>query len=151
MEKPRIVERGKKKEVPLKTYQDFQRNGIIEASVMAKMLNGVSTRNYSTVAEAVQDAYGIEKSSVSRHFVRASAHTLKEFEERPIDSYYPIIFIDGYAIGGDMMVIALGVDENGVKMVLLMRQGGTENAGTINSMFDDMKTRGMKKDRPYFL
>jgi transposase-like protein len=110
LEKPRIVTRGKhKKEVPLETYQNFQRNSIMETSVMAKMLHGVSTRNYRAVAEAVQDAYGIEKSSVSRHFVKASARALKEFDERPIDRYYPIIFIDGYEIGGDMMVIALGV------------------------------------------
>lgn len=149
LEKPRIVTRGKhKKEVPLETYKNFQRDEIMENSVMAKMLHGVSTRNYRAVAEAVQDAYGIEKSSVSRHFVRASAQALKEFDERPIVRYYPIIFIDGYEIGGDMMVIALGIDENGVKRALSMRQGGTENVGMINSMFDEMETRGLRKDRP---
>jgi transposase-like protein len=147
--KPRIVTRGsRKKEVPLESYRDFQNNSIMEASVLAKMLHGVSTRNYRAVAEAVQDAYGIGKSSVSRHFVRASAKALKDFDERPIDRYFPIIFIDGYEIGGDIMVVALGVDENGVKMALSMRQGGTENAGVINSMFDDMERRGLQKDRP---
>ena len=149
LEKPRIVKRGgTKKEVPLETYNNFQKNSIIEASVMAKMLHGVSTRNYRAVAEAIQDSYGIEKSSVSRHFVKASARALKEFDERPIDGYYPIIFIDGYEIGGDMMIIALGVNENGVKKALSMRQGGTENAGIINSMFDDMINRGLQKERP---
>ena len=149
LEKPRIVKRGgTKKEVPLETYNNFQKNSIIEASVMAKMLHGVSTRNYRAVAEAIQDSYGIEKSSVSRHFVKASARALKEFDERPIDGYYPIIFIDGYEIGGDMMIIALGVNENGVKKALSMRQGGTENAGIINSMFDDMENRGLQKERP---
>jgi transposase-like protein len=147
--KPRIVTRGvKKKEVPLETYRDFQSNSIMEASVLAKMLHGVSTRNYQAVAEAVQDAYGIEKSSVSRHFVRASAKALKEFDRRPIDRYFPIIFIDGYEIGGDIMVVALGIDENGVKMALSMRQGGSENAEVIKSMFDDMENRGLQKDRP---
>lgn len=149
LEKPRIVKRGgTKKEVPLETYNNFQKNSIIEASVMAKMLHGVSTRNYRAVAEAIQDSYGIEKSSVSRHFVKASARALKEFDERPIDGYYPIIFIDGYKIGRDMMIIALGVNENGAKKVLSMRQGGTENAGIINSMFDDMENRGLQKERP---
>lgn len=149
LEKPRIVKRGgSKKEEPLEMYNNFQRNSIIEASVMAKMLHGVSTRNYRAVAEAIQDSYGIEKSSVSRHFVKASARALKEFDERPIDGYYPIIFIDGYEIGGDMMIIALGVNENGVKKALSMRQGGTENAGIINSMFDDMENRGLQKERP---
>jgi putative transposase len=149
IEKPRIVTRGKlKKEMPLETYQDFQRNSIMESSVLAKMLHGVSTRDYRAVAESVQDAYGIEKSSVSRHFVRASAQALKEFDERPIGRYFPIIFIDGYEIGGDIMVVALGVDENGVKMALSMRQGGTENEGVIKSMFDDMERRGLQKDRP---
>jgi transposase-like protein len=149
LKKPRIVKRGTtKKEVPLETYNNFQKNSIIEASVMAKMLHGVSTRNYRAVAEAIQDSYGIEKSSVSRHFVKASARALKEFDERPIDGYYPIIFIDGYEIGGDMMIIALGVNENGVKKALSMRQGGTENAGLINSMFEEMENRGLQKERP---
>jgi len=148
LKKPRIIKRDKKKEITLETYQNFQRNGIIEESVMAKMLHGVSTRNYRAVAEAVQDAYGVEKSSVSRHFVKASARALKEFDERSIDRYYPIIFIDGYEIGGDIMVIALGIDENGVKKALSMRQGGTENAGVINSMFEEMENRGLQKDRP---
>jgi transposase-like protein len=149
LEKPRVVKRGRpKKEVPLETYNNFQRNSIIETSVMAKMLDGVSTRNYRAVAEAIQDSYGIEKSSVSRHFVRASTRALKEFDERSIDGYYPIIFIDGYKIGRDMMIIALGVNENGAKKVLSMRQGGTENAGIINSMFDDMENRGLQKERP---
>lgn len=57
LEKPRIVQRGgTKKEVPLETYNNFQRNSIFEASVMAKMLHGVSTRNYRAVAEAIQDS-----------------------------------------------------------------------------------------------
>jgi len=147
--KPRIVTRGEhKREVPLETYRDFQRDGILEASVLAKMLHGVSTRDYRAAAEALQDAYGIEKSSVSRHFVRASADALRKFDERSIGQYYPIIFIDGYEIGGDIMVIALGIDENGVKMALSMRQGGTENEGVINAMFDDMERRGLQKDRP---
>ncbi len=149
IEKPRIVTRGKqKKEVPLETYHNFQRNSNMETSVLAKMLHGVSTRDYRAVAEAVQDAYGVEKSSVSRHFVRASAKVLKEFDERLIDRYFPIIFIDGYEIGGDTMVVALGIDENGIKMALSIRQGGTENEGVIKSMFDDMERRGIQKDRP---
>jgi transposase-like protein len=148
-EKPRIVTRGARRlEVPLETYRDFQSNGILQASVLAKMLHGVSTRDYRAAAEAIQDAYGIEKSSVSRHFVRASADALRKFDERPIDRYFPIIFIDGYEVGGDIMMIALGIDENGVKMVLSMRQGGSENEGVINSMFDDMQHRGLQKDRP---
>jgi putative transposase len=148
-EKPRIVTRGRrKKEVTLETYQKFQRNSVMERSVLAKMLHGVSTRDYRAAAEAIQDAYGIEKSSVSRHYVRASEKILKEFNERSIDRYFPIIYIDGYEIGGDIMVVALGVDEKGVKMTLSMRQGGTENEEVIKSMFDDMESRGLRRDRP---
>src|SRR5208337_1231376 len=59
-----------------------------------------------------------------------------------------IVFIDGYEIGGDIMAVALGVDEKGGKMALSMRQGGTENEGVVKSLFDDMEGRGLKKDRP---
>lgn len=149
LEKPRVVTKGKqKKEEPLETYRKFQRNTVMETSVLAKMLHGVSTRDYRAAAEAIPEAYGIEKSSVSRHYVRASAKILKEFNERPIDRYFPIVFIDGYEIGGDIMAVALGVDEKGGKMALSMRQGGTENEGVVKSLFDDMEGRGLKKDRP---
>jgi putative transposase len=149
LEKPRVVTKGKqKKEEPLETYRKFQRNAVMEASVLAKMLHGVSTRDYRAAAEAIQEAYGIEKSSVSRHYVRASAKILEKFNERPIDRYFPIIFIDGYEIGGDIMSVALGIDEKGEKMVLSMRQGGTENEGVIRALFDDMERRGLHKDRP---
>lgn len=149
LEKPRVVTKGKqKKEEPLETYRKFQRNTVMETSVLAKMLHGVSTRNYRAAAEAIQEAYGIEKSSVSRHYVRASTKILKKFNERPIDRYFPIVFIDGYEIGGDIMSVALGVDEKGEKMALSMRQGGTENEEVVRSMFDDMERRGLQKDRP---
>lgn len=148
LEKPRAVRKKDKREVQLSTYQKFQELQRIEESIMAKMLHGVSTRDYRKAAEALTDAYGIEKSSVSRHYVRATAQALKKFNERPIDRYFPIIYIDGYEIGGEIIVVALGADENGVKMALAMRQGGTENAEIIKSMFDDMETRGLQKDRP---
>lgn len=148
LEKPRVVTRKDKHEVQLTTYQKFQELQRIEASIMAKMLHGVSTRDYRKATESLTEAYGIEKSSVSRHYVRATAQALKKFNERPIDRYFPIIFIDGYEIGGEIIVVALGADENGVKMALSMRQGGTENAEVIKSMFDDMETRGLQKGRP---
>jgi len=148
LEKPRVVTKVGKKEVELTTYQKFQKIQILEKSIMAKMLNGVSTRDYRAAAEAVKNAYGIEKSSVSRHYVRASANALKKFNERPIDRYFPVIFIDGYEIGGEIMVVALGVDEKGVKIALSMRQGGTENENVISSLFDDMENRGLQKVRP---
>jgi transposase-like protein len=46
------------------------------------------------------------------------------------------------------MVVALGIDENGVKMALSIRQGGTENENVIKSLFDDMENRGLQKERP---
>ncbi len=137
-----------KREVQLRTYQKFQKLQRIEATIVAKMLHGVLTRDYRKDAGAVTEAYGIEKSSISRHYVRATAQALKKFNERLIDRYFPIIYIDGYKIGGEIIVVALGVDENGVKMALSMRQGGTENEEVIKSMFDDMEKRGLQKDRP---
>ena len=99
LKKPRIVTRRiKKVEVPLENYRDFKSSGILESNVLVKMLHGVSTRDYRAraAAETIQDAYGIEKSSVRCHFVQVSAEALKKFDDRPIDRYFTIIFIDGY-------------------------------------------------------
>ena len=49
-EKPRVVTKTAKKEVPLTTYQQFQQIHVLGKSVMTKMLHGVSTRDYRSAS-----------------------------------------------------------------------------------------------------
>ena len=48
------------------------------------MMRGLSRRNYGAVAQAFQQAYGIEKSAGSEQFIEASREKLRELLERPL-------------------------------------------------------------------
>ena len=78
------------------------------------MLRGVSCRDYEAVVETARAGFGVKKSSVSKNFVQASAEKLQEFDRRRYDgTTFAAIFIDGVAFGGEIMVVALGVDDAG--------------------------------------
>jgi hypothetical protein len=55
----------------------FQRSGPMQAGVWDKMMRGLTTRNYGAVVKDFQDAYGVEKSAVTRELHRGQ---LREVE-----------------------------------------------------------------------
>ena len=74
------------------------------------------------------DGYGIEKSSVSRQFVAASAAQLKQLCEKKLgDLDLVALLIDGIHLGKQVLVVALGIETSGKKHVLGLWQGATEN------------------------
>ena len=74
---------------------------------------GLTSRNYHRAVESVLDGYGIEKSSVSREFVAASAAQLRKLCERKLDGLdLAAILIDGIHLGQQVLVVALASLEN---------------------------------------
>ena len=72
IDRPRL--RGNNnKEIPLTTFEAFRDPKGIRSSVMKNMVLGISSRNYEEAVEGFVKGYGIKKSSVSRHFVKATA------------------------------------------------------------------------------
>lgn len=62
---------------------------------------------------------------MSRTFVKASAAQLKAFQERDLGSQrYVALFLDGKTFADDTMVIALGVNEDGVKRFWALSRPG---------------------------
>jgi hypothetical protein len=72
LERPRVRTR-EGQEVELESYGQLQQDGKLQRAVQERMVAGLSTRNYRRAVESVLEAYGIEKSSVSRQFVAASS------------------------------------------------------------------------------
>src|SRR5205823_7794612 len=70
---PRVRDQRERREVPLATYQQLQTPRAQEVGLFRRVLGGLSCREYEAAAEAVPEAFGLAKSSVSRRFVRASA------------------------------------------------------------------------------
>jgi len=149
IEHPRL--RGKdSKEIPLKTYKAFQRPEGMRALVSRRMVLGLSSRNYEEAVEGFLKGYGIKKSSVSRHFIKATAQQMREFLERDLSALeLCAIFIDGIQFKGHLLVVALGLDLTGRKHILGLREGATENTEVCVGLVEDMARRGLVADRDY--
>ena len=149
IERPRL--RGKdNKEIPLGTFQAFRDPRGMRSTVMKNMILGISSRNYEETVEGFAKGYGIKKSSVSRHFVKATAEQMREFLERDLTGLDLVaIFIDGIAFKGHLVVVALGLDKGGRKHVLGLWQGATENATVCTSLLEDIARRGLNTGKDY--
>lgn len=148
VQRPRLREDGQ--EVPLTSYQLFSDPRTLSEEAYKAMMLGVSTRDYRASVEAFGDGYGIDKSSVSRHFQAASAKELKLLVERPLgDEACTTIMIDGVHFAGTVFIVALGVNENGYKRLLGLWSGESENAAVVGGLLDDMIARGLSCDREY--
>jgi len=134
-------------EVRLETWDCFQQVDLLTERAVTVMLAGVSTRNYASVAlEDIGDvaAGSTSKSSVSRRFVTATAAKLAELRERRLDDRrWLVVYADGFDLGGQTMVGALGVDAEGNKVPLGVVQGTTENATVCAELLSRAKERGL--------
>jgi putative transposase len=94
----------------------------------------------------------VKRSSVSRHWVRASARALKELAERPLGELkLAVLVIDGVRFRDLCVVVALGVDYRGCKHVLGLYGGATENAATCRGLLEDLIRRGLDAEGKYLL
>lgn len=136
-------------EVGLSAYAALQSESAMPQSALDKMVRGVSCRDYSGVVDVACAGFGIEKSSVSRHFVRATEQQLEAFMRRRLDTHrFVAILMDGVNFAGEVMVCALGIADDGRKHVLGVRQGDTENTEVVTSLLTDLRDRGLPTDQP---
>jgi transposase-like protein len=140
------------KEAALATYHRFQSPKAMPENALRLMVRGVSCRDYEGCLEPVAEGFGTKRTSVSRHFVKASASRMKDVAERHFDGQeFVAVFIDGVPYGGEMMIVALGVlggAEAGKKVILGLRQGATENAQVCTDLLTDLRDRGVSFDNP---
>ena len=124
----------------------------MQRAVAERVVCGLSTRKYRRAVQSVLDGYGIRKSSVSRHFVRATANQLRELCERRLENLRLVaLLVDGIEFAGQTLIIALGVEENGSKHVLVLWQGATENATVCKALLVDLVARGLNQERRYLV
>jgi transposase-like protein len=139
-------------EVPLETYARLQSPEAMPEAVLRRMVRGVSTRDYGDVVDFARDGFGVQKSSVSRNFVRASAAQVKALAQRRFDGIrFAVIMIDGVEYAGETMIVAAGITADGTKRVLGLRQGATENAAVCVALLEDLQARGLDASRPVLL
>src|SRR5260370_20258414 len=136
-------------EVWLGSYEMFHRGEPLTETVWEKLMLGLSTRKYSQAIRQFSEAYGLEKSAVSEHFIEASRAKLKDLMERRLDQLrLCALLIDATPFEGQQMVAALGISEDGRKTILGIRQGATENATVVGELLGDLVDRGLDFTEP---
>ena len=148
VERPR-VRSTEDREIRLGSYELFHRGEPLTATVWEKLMLGLTTRKYGDAVRQFTEAYGLEKSAVSEHFIEASRVKLKELMERRLDKKkFCALLIDATPFQGQQMVAALGIGCNGAKTILGIWQGATENATVVGELLGDLMNRGFDFTKP---
>jgi putative transposase len=149
VQRPRLRRKGPgaDKEVEVPAYQAMQDQPGLSARMLDIVMRGVSTRQYRGVIPAMAETVGVSKSSVSRQIVEASEAEVEALLARRFeDVNLLIIYMDGMQFGDHVMIGAVGVDAEGHKHVLAIREGATENATVAKELLEDLVARGVKQD-----
>jgi putative transposase len=143
IERPR-VRTTDDQEVRLGSYEMFHRGEPLTETVWEKLMLGLSTRKYGQAVRQFAEAYGLEKSAISEHFIEASREKLKAMMERRLEKLrLCALLIDATPFAGQQMVAALGISQDGRKTILGLRQGATENATVVGELLGDLMNRGL--------
>lgn len=158
VEKPRLRHRksaeGQPGEVEIPAYAAINAGGDrLAARMLEILIGGVSTRRYANVITEMADTVGVSKSQVSRTTIEAGAEVLKALAEKTFHAVELLaVWIDGIQLGQWHVVCAVGVDPDGNKHVLGIREGATENTEVVKSLLQDLVTRGLDpKQRRLFI
>jgi len=134
-------------EISLPAWSAFSGDELLSEMALERMLAGLSTRRYPVGLEPVGDdldASGTTRSSVSRRFVARTKVALQELMAKDLSELNIVaLFADGIEVSEHTMVTALGVDDQGYKHVLGLRQGSTENKTMCRDLFTDLEERGL--------
>jgi transposase-like protein len=122
----------------------------IEDKIIALYGRGLSTRE---ISDSIEDIYGIKVSATMvSNITDAVLPRIKEWQNRPLQKVYPIVFIDAIhfnvkeenRIVKKAAYIVLGVDGDGMKDVLGIWIGENESAKFWLGVLNDLKNRELE-------
>jgi transposase-like protein len=149
VERPRLRSKGPgNHEVEVPAYAAMQNPTPMGARMLDVLLHGVSTRNYKAVIPEMAETAGVSRSAVSRAAIEASEAEVEALLSRRFDELKLLVFyIDGLVFGDYTMIGAVGVDVEGNKHVLGIREGATENSTVVTALLEDIVARGVDPKR----
>ena len=122
----------------------------IEARVMAMYAKGMTTRD---IEDHLRDIYGVEASaSLISRITDKLMPAVTEWQSRPLDAIYPIVFLDGivFKVRKDSRVVnkclytVLGISLEGRKEILGMWLSENESASFWTTVCNELKNRGVE-------
>jgi putative transposase len=145
VEVPRVRDMDNERCQPLESYQGMRSVNKMSDQIVDGVIQGLSMRDYEGVIDHMSEGFGLSKSAVSRRFVEDTRDELQAFMDRDLSGHHFIaIFIDGKSFGGEQIIIALGVTEQGKKMPLEFVQAHSEKAEPVAEMLRRIKGRGVQ-------
>jgi transposase-like protein len=146
--RPRVRNRNRR-EVALGSYELFQRASLVSETVWKNIMHGLTMRSYKEVIQQFSEAYGLEKSTISDHFIEASRKKLELLLTRPLQNVQiSVLILDGTVFKSQHLVVAIGIDRLGNKLVLGLRQGASENAQIVGDLLSELAERGLDFSQP---
>jgi transposase-like protein len=140
---------GKELELPL--WQQWSTEGPLEERALGQMVLGVSTRGYAGSLEKLPvelPERGKSRSAVSRRFVAGTLRQLAQLMRRDLSGHeLAVLMIDGIHFEEHVVLVALGISNDGTKHVLGLWEGATENARACKGLLEDLVSRGLRTDR----
>ncbi len=119
----------------------------LDHHTMKSVACGVSTRKYARSLDSLPEEIeerSVSRSSVSRRYVAMTTKQMTTWLTTPLgDRHFPIVMIDGIHLGDHLVLIALGIDTDGKKQVLGLREGDTENGQVAKALLRDLVERGL--------
>jgi len=148
--RPRAEDRAGE-ELTLSSYTWAAQRDALDNQTWDSIVSGVSTRSYArsleTIPEDVEER-ATSKSSVSRRFIALSQKRLQKCLGRPLEEIdLRVVMIDGIGFRDHTILVALGIDSEGNKHILGIREGTTENATVAKALLSDLLRRGLAADR----
>ena len=139
------------RELRLPSWREWSARDPLGERALEQMVLGVSTRGYARSLEPLPETVrirGVSKSAVSERFVYGTERKLAELMSRDLRELHLVaLLIDGVHFGEHVVLAAVGVDAQGAKHVLGLREGATENAAAVRALLTDLVERGLPTDR----
>jgi len=150
--RPRVRQRqtnGSTTEVPLASYESARHPERLQASILAALKAGVSTREIKNVQP---DPQGTSKSNVSRYWQQVGHKFVEQLRGRDLSEFdWAVLMLDGIRLSKDQLaIVAIGITTAGDKHVLDFDLGSTENAEVCRELMRRLMKRGFHCDRRLF-
>jgi putative transposase len=140
--RPRL--RGLAGEVSVPGYAALASDDSLSRRIADVLTCNVSTRKYARVMYRCADEMGISRSAVSRHYVKDSAQALTKLMNRDFkETDLVAIYVDGIIVAKHHIIAAVGVDATGVKHMLGIVSGSSENAKVVKDLLESLAERGV--------
>lgn len=151
LDRPRVRKADGSGEIPLESWEQFRGADPLSERAVEQMVLGVSTRKYERSLEAIPpelEPSGTSKSSVSRRFIQGTQKKLDDLLGRDLsEKKLLVIMIDGIHFADHVILVAMGIEEDGSKIVLGIHEGATENSASCKALLRGIVDRGVSSQR----